>query len=74
MKRIGEEWIPDFESRYFTADFSYGLKVIKELCELFEVEAGNITRIWSWYQGVASENTERAFSLNLGKKEFIELY
>ena len=74
MKCIGEEWIPDFESRYFTADFSYGLKVIKDLCELFAVEAGNITKIWDWYQSVSPENAEGAFRLGLERDEFVKLY
>lgn len=74
MKCIGDDWIPDFESRYFTADFSYGLKVIKEFCGLFGVKAGNIEMIWNWYQSVAMNDAGKAFELNLGRKEFIELY
>ena len=75
MKCIGEDrWIPDFESRYFTADFSFGLKIIKELCDLFSVDHENITEVWNWYQSVAQENAKEAFSLDLGKDECIAQY
>lgn len=74
MKRTGENWIPDFESRYFTADFSYGLKVIKELCKMYAIEADYITKIWAWYQNVSPENAEAAFELHLGRKEFVGMY
>lgn len=74
MNYIGNAWIPDFKSRYFTADFSYGLKVIKELCELFGVKAGDIDMIWKWYQSVAAENAGEAFELSLEMKEFVGLY
>ncbi len=74
MKCIGNDWIPDFESRYFTADFSYGLKVIKELCDLFGVEDESITKIWIWYEQVSPENAKRAFKLKMETKDFIEMY
>ncbi len=31
MKKVENGWIPDFNSRYFTADFPYGLAIIEEL-------------------------------------------
>ena len=75
MKCIGEgSWIPDFESRYFTADFSYGLKIIKELCDIFLVKNENISKVWSWYQSVAQENAREAFSLDLEMDECIAQY
>lgn len=74
MKCIGNTWVPDFESRYFTADFSYGLKVIKDLCDLFGVKASNIELIWKWYQEAVLEDLEEVFKLDLGKEELLGLY
>lgn len=74
MKCIGDGWVPDFESRYFTADFSYGLKVIREFCDLFGVKAGSIELIWKWYKEVAPENAGKAFEIDLGQEEFVGLY
>lgn len=31
IKKVDGGWIPDFRSRYFTADFPYGLAIIEEL-------------------------------------------
>lgn len=74
MKHSGAYWLPDFESRYFTADFSYGLKVIKDMCELFGVKAESITEVWDWYQKISPENAQKAFSLDMTKDEFVSLY
>jgi hypothetical protein len=53
MKEFQNVWIPDFDSRYFTADFSYGLKIIKDIAELFEQPIQNINRVWAWYKRVS---------------------
>ncbi len=68
------KWIPDFESRYFTADFSYGLKIILDLCNLFEVNAPNITKVWDWYISTAPNASHGRFNMSLAKDEFIDLY
>jgi hypothetical protein len=31
MKKSGNLWIPDFESRYFTEDVNYGLQTMVDL-------------------------------------------
>lgn len=74
MKEINGPWIPDFTSRYFTADFSYGLKVIKDISELFGVRTPSIDKIWNWYLATNPEDAERAFSLKLSKDDFLQLY
>lgn len=75
MKQIEKNrWVPDFESRYFLADFSYGLKVIKELCDLFMVENREITKVWKWYQRVDPQNAKDAFRLYMSMEECIAQY
>ncbi len=75
MKSVDtDKWIPDFESRYFTADFSYGLKIIADLCDLFHVEAPNIKKVWSWYVSTAPNAAKNYFKLSLSEKELIDLY
>ena len=49
MKRCDNGFVPDFESRYFTADFSFGLKIICDIAHLFDVKVPNIEKIWKWY-------------------------
>ncbi len=67
-------WIPDFNSRYFTADFSFGLKIILDLCRLFGVNAPKIKEVWDWYISLSPEESENCFKLTLTEKEFTDLY
>ncbi len=50
MKEVAPgQWVPDFSSRYFRADFSYGLKVIRDFAALVGEETPNIDHVWNWY-------------------------
>lgn len=44
-------WLPDFSSRYFTEDFAFGLRFIRELAERHGVAAPTIEKVYAW--GVA---------------------
>lgn len=50
--------IPDLHSRYFTADFSYGLSIIRQIANIAGVKVPNIDKLMSWYDGIAIENQE----------------
>lgn len=52
MKRVENGWVPDFESRYFTADFPYGLAIIEELGNILKVDIPNIKNTMEWYRNV----------------------
>lgn len=54
--------IPDLHSRYFTADFSYGLAIIKQIAELANVETPYINSITEWYKHIAVEHDEFSFA------------
>jgi len=62
MREVENGWIPDFKSRYFTADFPYGLAIIEELADVIGVESPNIKDTMKWYRTVTGD-TER---LDLG--------
>lgn len=51
-------YIPDLHSRYFTADFSYGLNIIKQVAVFAGVSTPNIDEILRWYQNIAVEKNE----------------
>ena len=53
--------IPDLHSRYFTADFSYGLTIIKQVAELAKVETPNIDATMQWYKKIELEKDEFRF-------------
>ncbi len=48
MKRVEEGWIPDFESRYFTEDFPFGLQYIKNIAEQNNVPTPTIDKVLAW--------------------------
>ena len=62
MKKVEGGWVPDFHSRYFTADFPYGLAIIEELAGVLGYDAPNIRDTMDWYRKVTGD-TDR---LDLG--------
>ena len=48
--------IPDLHSRYFTADFPYGLAVIQQIGQIAGVPLPNIDGLIEWYDGIALIN------------------
>ena len=55
MKQVEGGWIPDFQSRYFTADFPYGLAIIEEMAEILGCDAPNIKDTMNWYRRVTRD-------------------
>lgn len=75
MKMVSDNWVPDFSSRYFTADFAYGLKVICDIAHLFCVDIPNIERVWNWYYKTAHLTDKSFFVLpSIDKEEFVDIY
>ncbi len=48
--------IPDLHSRYFTADFPYGLSVIKQIGSIAGAETPNLDSLLDWYDRIAIIN------------------
>ena len=63
MKQVAGGWIPDFDSRYFTADFPYGLAIIEAFADVLKVDVPNIKDTLMWYRNV----TRRDCIFDLGK-------
>ncbi len=53
--------VPNLHSRYFTADFSYGLTIIKQVAEFAGVKTPNIDDTMDWYKRIAVESNEFQF-------------
>ena len=69
-------YIPDFNSRYFTADFSYGLSILIQIADLVGVNVPNMKKTLEWYYGIVGKRKEYNFSdygINNFEK-FIEFY
>lgn len=48
MVETEQGWIPDFNSRYFTEDFGYGLKFIYQLARKNKIISPNIDKVFLW--------------------------
>ena len=48
MKQTVKGFVPDFESRYFTEDFPYGLQIVKDLAQKHQIETPAIDRVLAW--------------------------
>ena len=47
--KVSSGFIPDFSSRYFTADFPFGLAIIVQIAEIAGVEVPNCKETLEWY-------------------------
>lgn len=71
-----EGYIPDLNSRYFTADFSYGLTIIKQIADLYGVSVPNVTDTLAWYRKISIHDGEYSF-LKYGienREDFVRFY
>ena len=77
IKKDNGKFLPDFNSRYFTADFPYGLEIILAFANILEVPHPIMEKVDSWYRKV-SKNPNPGFSLiDMGiknKEELIKIY
>ena len=58
---INGRYIPDLHSRYFTADFSYGLALIRQVAEFAGVSTPNIDEVSDWYDRIKLENNSFSY-------------
>lgn len=47
--------IPDLQSRYFTADFSYGLSILVQVAQLIGIACPNMEKTLQWYRDLAND-------------------
>ena len=48
MVQTPEGFIPDFQSRYFTEDFPYGMRYIVDLANQNDIDIPVITTVYDW--------------------------
>lgn len=53
MIQVQGGWVPDYKSRYFTEDFPYGLRFIKELINKETIHAPVIDKVYEWGMSIA---------------------
>lgn len=57
MIQVEDRFVPDLESRYFTADFPYGLAILVQIAEFAGVSVINMTETLEWYYALRKDNT-----------------
>lgn len=76
IKNSDGTYSPDLSSRYFTADFPYGLDIILDICKMMNVKCKKMEEVSSWYHKIS--NTKKTYSLkdfDINDKEtLIKLY
>ena len=76
MKKAEDAWIPDFDSRYFKADYAYGLAIIEEFMDIAQCEAPNIRETMDWYRSISGDNAFfdiRQYGINC-KEDIYDFY
>lgn len=46
------KYIPDFNSRYFTADFQYGLSILLQISNFLGIHSENMKNTYMWYANI----------------------
>ena len=74
--RSKEGFIPDLHSRYFTADFSFGLAVIQQVAIMANVKTPVIDSMKAWYNSIKVEEKEISYEMYgiTNKKQLLEFY
>ena len=50
-------YIPDFQSRYFTEDFPYGLAIVRQQMQEHRMDAPNIEKVYQWGLPLTSQQS-----------------
>lgn len=58
IQKENGKFIPDFSSRYFTADFPYGLDILRAFAKTMGVSTPNMDRVSKWYRDVSKDQTK----------------
>ncbi len=59
--KVENGFIPDFSSRYFTADFPYGLSILVQICNLLGIDCPYMQQTLDWYYDIIPKTTEFSF-------------
>lgn len=73
---VEDGYIPDLSSRYFTADFSYGLSILKQIAAFADVATPAMDKVMAWYRALAPEQKEFSYADYgiAGLDAFVEFY
>lgn len=59
--KVENGYLPDFSSRYFTADFPFGLSILVQLSKLLNLDCPYMQQTLDWYYATAPKKQEFSF-------------
>lgn len=74
--RSGKGWIPDLSSRYFTADFPYGLAILQQIARFAGVPVPALNGVYGWYEQIVGAHKKFSYAeYAIGsREEFLTFY
>lgn len=60
--KVKNGFIPDLKSRYFTADFPFGLSILVQIADFLNSDAANMKATLQWYYDLVGKKDEFRFS------------
>lgn len=76
-KKIGGEgFIPNLSSRYFIADFPFGLALLIQIAQISGTPTPTMERVYAWYEKIVGMHTKFSygeFNIN-NREEFLRFY
>ena len=60
--RVAGGFQPDLQSRYFTADFPYGLAILVNIAELICVDVPHMRKILNWYYDISGDKNRFCYA------------
>ena len=61
-KKVDGGFIPDFSSRYFTADFPFGLSILVQISKLLGLDCPYMQQTLDWYYSIVPKTEDFSFS------------
>lgn len=76
MVETEDGYLPDFNSRYFKADFPYGLAILIQIAELSGVKATKMKMMWDWYLKVTGDKKHFSYAAHgiNSLEDFLQFY
>jgi len=74
MTKEGDGWVPDFNSRYFTCDFSYGLDLLRQFGSVLDIPTPTMDKMMSWYRDVSGDNVKALDVISAGIDSIESIY
>ena len=57
VKNENGKFVPDLKSRYFTADFPFGLDILISFCEYFDSPFDSMKKVSNWYHSIIGDKS-----------------